>query len=327
MSKKCKEEYHFKQQYFNILKETSKEINFYVKQYIQKNFNLLPKIRKIMINEFSLGKSQLRPSQLKFVYKLAGGKNVKEIIPLCAAFALKERHYYYFDDYFDLNIKPKGIIMTGIPFQLISWGILSKLNKNYSSKQIKDIIKEFYMLDELNLQGFLIEQELGLKKKELYLKKVYGYNFWEQIFRVGVIMANSSTQKINLLGEIGKNMGMSIIISNDTWDFGKDLEDFRLGIYTLPITHALENSKGEDNKILKSFFGKNKMSEKEKDKIRKIVVRIGSIKYGKNEAQKYRNIALKLLKKFPDSEERKMIEFASTMTEKNKYFKKLEEYE
>ena len=208
----------------------------------------------------------------------------------------------------------------------MSYGIISELDNSFSAEQIKGVLRELYTLDELCGQGFLIEQN-GMNDEEEYLKKVYGYNFWEQALRIGCILGKGSEKDIKTLGEIGKNIGMGYIIANDTWDFAKDLEDFRAGKYTLPIIYAMQNIKYQDKNTLEFLIGQNDLSEEEKDKVRKIIVRNRVIEYGKSRANELCEIALDLLKNFPDSKAKRMIEFSTTMTQKNKYYNFLKKYE
>jgi geranylgeranyl pyrophosphate synthase len=183
------------------------------------------------------------------------------------------------------------------------------------------------MLDELNGQGLLIEQKIKKIDEDQYLKKVYCYNFWEQALRIGGILGNCNQEEIKKLGEIGKNIGMAHIITNDTWDFAKDLEDFRAGKYTLPIIWAIQNIEDRDKATLESLIGQKDISEEEKDKIRRIMVKNGVIEYGKNKAYELCQNALNLLSDFPDSKAKQMLEFSTTMTQKNRYYNFLKKYQ
>src|SRR3989344_1221047 len=242
---RSRQRYELRTEYFESLKETAKVVDSYIEIFIDKHFQLFPELKTILIKRYREGKTQLRSSQIRFSYELVGGKDWEKIVPACASLTLKEACYYCFDDYFDKYSKPKNLPLLGTPFLSMSYGIISELNNSFSAEQIKGVLRELYMLDELCGQGFLIEQN-GMNDEEEYLKKVYGYNFWEQALRIGCILGKGSEKDIKTLGEIGKNIGMGYIIANDTWDFAKDLEDFRAGKYTLPIIYAMQNIKYQD---------------------------------------------------------------------------------
>lgn len=314
-------------EYFEALKETAKIVDLYVDSFIKNHFQLFPELKPILLKRYKDGRTQLRPSQIRFSYEIVGRQDWEKIVPACAAVSLKEACYYCLDDLFDLDLKPETLSLHGIPFLSISYGIISELNSSFSAEQIKRILQELYMLDELSGQGLLIEQEMDKNDEEKYLKKVYGYNFGEQALRIGGILGNGSEQEITKLGEIGKNIGMGYIIANDTWDFAKDLEDFRAGKYTLPIIWAMQNIEGRDKETLESLIGQKNLSEEEKDEVRRIMVRNSAIEYGKKKAYEFCEIALDLLINFPDSKAKRMIEFSTTMTQKNRYYDFLKKYE
>lgn len=320
------ERFNLRQDYFNALKQTAKVVDAYVKNFINNHFQLFPDLKTILIKKYGEGKTQLGSAQVRFAYEIVGGQDWKKIVPACAALTLKETCYYCLDDLFDLDLKPKNLPLSGIPFLSLSYAMIPELDNLFSVKQLKGVLQELYMLDELNGQGLLIEQKMNKIDEDQYLKKVYGYNFWEQALRIGGILGNGSQEEIKKLGEIGKNIGMAYIIANDTWDFAEDLEDFHAGKYTLPVIWAIQKIEGQDKVTLESLIGQKDISEEEKDEIRRIMVKNGIIEYGKNTANKFCQIALNLLSDFPDSKAKKMLEFSTTMTQKNRYYDFLNKY-
>ncbi|MBU3940753.1 MAG: polyprenyl synthetase family protein [Nanoarchaeota archaeon] len=322
---RTKQRWELRNEYFETLKETASFVNPYVENFIETHFQLFPELKSLLLGRYRSGKTQLRSSSVRFSYETVGGKDWQKIVPACAAVTLRETGYYCLDDYFDSDAKPEDLPLFGFPFFSISYGIISELGNSFSAEQVKGVLRELYMLDELCGQGFFVEQE-GMDNETQYMKKVYGYNFWEQALRIGGILGNGSSEDVEKLGEIGKNIGMAIIIANDTWDFAKGLEDFRLGKRTLPIMWAMQNVESRDRDTLESLIGQKHLSEEEIDEVRRIMVRNSVIEYGKERANGLCSVALALLSSFPDSKARSMIEFSTTMTQKNKYYKFLKGY-
>lgn len=56
------------------------------------------------------------------------------------------------------------------------------------------------------------------------------------------------------------------------------------------------------------------------------MVRSGSIEYGKVKAKEFCEEGIKILNYFPDSPPRRILEFATTWTQSNKYYNHLEQF-
>lgn len=185
-----------------------------------------------------------------------------------------------------------------------------------------EVMSELFTLDEEILTGGFVELS-RIKNEKDYLDKAIGFNFWERAFRIGALLGGADKKIVAAIGEIGKNIGIAYIIANDTWDFGKELSDFITGKYTLPILWAMKNAVVKDRKIIKSLFGR-KITIKQKNQIRQIMVRSGAIMCGKSKAQEYCAKADKLLQDFKPCASRELIKFSMSMTQKNKYYSYLE---
>jgi geranylgeranyl pyrophosphate synthase len=95
----------------------------------------------------------------------------------------------------------------------------------------------------------------------------------------------------------------------------------------MPIIWAFEHAAEADRKLLEYLLGKKDLTEEQTDKVRRIMVRSGSIEYGKSKAREYCKEGLELLCSFQDSPQRRMLEFATTWTQRNKYYNSLKRYE
>lgn len=185
-------------------------------------------------------------------------------------------------------------------------------------------MRELLALDEDIISGGFVE--LGrIRTEEEYLKKAIGFNFWERAFRMGALLGGMEKKVVDMIGEVGKNIGIAYIIANDTWDFGKDLSDFMSGKITLPILWALKNASISNKAIIKKFLGKE-LTSAQKNQIRRIMVESGAIAYGKKKADEYCAKAEKLLRNFKSEKIKELIRFSMTMTQRNRYYSVLDKF-
>lgn len=314
MSKTTEQKYFLKNSYFTYLKDTAVAVDPYVKKVIVNSFKQNLQIRETLLSRYRFGKPQLRPALARLSYELVGGKNWQKIIPACGALEVRDTGYYCYDDVVDFQDDPVLFLIANA-FITISDRMMLSLNN-------LEIMAEVFVLDEEILMGGFTEFS-RIKNEKDYLEKAIGFNFWERAFRIGALLGGADNKMIDAIGEIGKNIGIAYIIANDTWDFGKELSDFISGKYTLPILWAMKNASLKDRKTIRDFFG-TKLSVKQKDQIKKIIIECGAIAYGKNRASEYCTKAEKLLQKFKPSIQREMIQFSMSMTQKNKYYSSLD---
>ena len=325
MSKLSEDRHRKKAEFFEYLKETARAVDPFVSQFIQKrysgDFNLAERLQ----SRYRFGNPQLRPAQVRLAYELVGGREWNGIVPACASMEVKDTAYYCLDDVLDSE-GDKSLILLGGVFLTMSYAMLTDLFEKFSSEQVKEITDEVARLDSQNANAALIDLNLKRPDRELYLQKARGYNFWEHALKIGAILGEASLEERDKLSIAGRNIGTGYIIANDTWDFGKKLEDFRAGKYTLPVIYAFENVSEKDRGFLKSLFGEENLSAKQIEDVRKIFVKSGAIEYGKNIAQKYCENGIKILQEFPDSKSKRILEFSTSMTQRNKYFDSLDKF-
>jgi len=326
MSNRSKERYQKKTEYFEYLKETAEAVDPYVKQFIQSHYGINSDLTQKLFGRYRFKKPQLRPAQVRMAYELVEGNNWEKSIPACASVEAKDTGYYCLDDFFDSGANPELILLGGM-FCSASYKMLNDLFSDFSSIQVERATNELAQLDAENASAVLIDLNLRELNMEKYLQKVQGYNFWEQALKIGAILGDEKSKEIEKIGLIGRNIGMGYIIANDTWDFAKDLEDFKAGKYTFPNVIALRETTERDRKILENLFGQKVLTPTQIEEVRKIVVQNGVIEKGKQFANRYCEKGLEILTGFPESKARKMLEFATTMTQRNKFYDFLKQYE
>lgn len=328
MSKTSEQRHKAKTEYFAALRETAEAVDPYVRGYLEQHFRESDELKLLLMSRYRFGRPQLRPAQVRFSYEIVGGDNWHSIIPVCAAVEARDTGYYCLDELIDLGADPKLVLLGG-SFLSVSYGMLRDVSSLIPLERFFQVLEELVKLDESNVQAALIDLHLlpNEKNREDYMRKARGYSFSGSALRIGAILGGGTGQQVLQLGEAGESMGTSHIIANDVWDFGKDLDDFRNGRYTLPINFALERAIDNDRVILTRLFGKRDLSEEEKNVIRRIMVKNGAVKYGKEKVDEFCQQAVSILGKFPDSWARRMLEFSTTMAQRNRYYDELEKYE
>ncbi len=323
-----KSQYQLRLKYFETLKETSRLIDPYVKNFIKTHVKLSNELKSLILKRFRFGKAKLRPAQIRLAYELVGGNHWTKTIPACAAIEVSDTSYYCADDVFDEAVKAKSMYIIGNILSSMSHSMMIEVAPLVKKEDFQEIMKTLSKLDTDIHQGFYLDLNMtGKTDKRYYMKKAYAYNYWEHIFKIGAILGSATKDETIKMAEIGKNIGIAYTIANDTCDFGKPkCGDFALGKRTLPILFALKNSSTGDKKFLRTLIGKGTFAKEEIDQIRKIMLKSGAIDYGKSKAAGYCKTALSILETFPNSEAKELLKFSMTMTQRNKYYDILEKY-
>jgi geranylgeranyl pyrophosphate synthase len=315
-----------KQQYFNYLRQTAEIVDPYVTEFLKNRFPSTSKIGPQLHSRYRFGKSQLRPAIVRLSFELVGGQDTQRVIPACAAVEVKETAYYCLDDIIDKGAEYQ-LLLPGVGFHAISYDMICDISHFVPAECLTRVLREMASLDANILEGAFLDLEMHDTDEQYYMRKVGAYNFWEHALRIGAIIGGGVNGQIELLGKIGKTIGMAYIIANDCLDFGKNLEDFRQQKSTLPIIFAFKNTSGYEHDELEALFGKDVLSDDEIYTVRTIIVQSGAIEHGKEKAKSLCDQAIVWLKQhFPASKARDLLEFSTTWTQKNKYFDLLNEY-
>lgn len=142
----------------------------------------------------------------------------------------------------------------------------------------------------------------------------------------GAKSVTSDPEQIRLMKEFGENIGIAFQIRDDILDYepngltgkiaGNDIKEKKI---TLPLIHALEKApKSERRKILGLIknAGKNKSGIKE---VIRYVTESGGIEFSENRMNEYRDKALSILDKYPDSDVKESLrEFVRYTTSRKK---------
>lgn len=118
-------------------------------------------------------------------------------------------------------------------------------------------------------------------------------------------LANSRPEIIELLSEFGKNLGMAFQISDDCLDYtatqesaGKPISaDILDGKITLPLIYAIQTNNNELIEIVHKIIESGSALEKEKSRLRNLIVETGGLKKAKDRARTHITTAIQAIEK------------------------------
>jgi octaprenyl-diphosphate synthase len=308
--------------YFDFLRETGPPVDGYILSFLGRHFALSPETRELLATRYRFGQPQLRPAIVRLAFHLVSGADWQAVVPLCAAVQVRETAYYCIDDVLDRGASSQ-LVLPGLGLYSVSYAMACEAIGHRDGAHAARILAELCQLDENTLQGTVLDAAMHGTDADHYRRKVAGYNFWEQALRIGALCGGASDETVELLGRIGKQIGMAHILANDAYDIAKDGEDFRHGKSTLPILYAFAHASADDRSQLEVLFGRGTLSRDDAVTVATIMLRCGAIDYCTGEAVKLCESAIELLHQLPDSTERGLVEFSTTYVTRNRYFQAL----
>jgi len=130
----------------------------------------------------------------------------------------------------------------------------------------------------------------------------------------GAISVTQDPEVIQLMKELGENIGIAFQIRDDILDYegngltgktaGNDIKEKKI---TLPLIHALEQSPSSESRHILSIVRKKKKTKAEIGEVIKFVSETGGIEYADLKMNQYRDKALAILDSYPDSEVRESL--------------------
>lgn len=141
----------------------------------------------------------------------------------------------------------------------------------------------------------------------------------------GAYSATQSEEYADRLRAFGENVGIAFQIKDDLFDYGNEDvgkptgNDIQEKKVTLPLIYTLNSV---DRSLKKKIIYILKNQNKDKKKVREVishVVEAGGIKYASEKMFAYRDAALEILYRFPDSDIRKALEELVRFTTDRKF--------
>lgn len=124
----------------------------------------------------------------------------------------------------------------------------------------------------------------------------------------GAISANANEEDVNTLKLFGEYVGIAFQIKDDLFDYqnsaligkptGIDIKEQKM---TLPLINALSKAESGVKKKVIGTVKNNNNDPKKVEEVLEFVRQSGGLKYAEEKMHEYKNNALKLLEKYPDS--------------------------
>ena len=337
-------------EYFQKMRETSQVVDPIIVKSIAYLKNTNKELYEFIINIPAFKKrvekkDKIRPFLLRLSYELVGGKNWEEIAPACAAVELLNISTYIDNAFFDNknNIKEGDHVNYVISARIlrnIAENILRKIRKE-APEIIVDLLREidhdcyiaqFQDLNQISKENNFQDFNDYLKS---YLNRCEGLTgrFFENIAKIGAILAKATENQTRDLGIIGRGIGIIDQIVNDVGDFippnentidfekvyQDQFNDIKSGKLTLPVYHVLQFGSEDNKKIISRVLGNKKACNGDLDSVAKTLIETGSILYSTKIAKEYAKEARKLLSNFEKSNARDYFKSMSRIYKTNKY--------
>jgi octaprenyl-diphosphate synthase len=126
---------------------------------------------------------------------------------------------------------------------------------------------------------------------------------------IGAILGKVGNNKRDSMKNFGQNLGMAFQLQDDVLDYtsydnvlGKRVgTDIKEGKVTLPLIHAISSANEKEKSSIQKVLKKSNVTERDFEKIRKIILKYGGIEHTIDKTQKYTAAAKKCLNIFEDS--------------------------
>ena len=262
------------------------------------------------------GGKRLRPLITLFITDLFTG-NIKNALPASAALEIFHNFTLAHDDIMDNSLMRRGKktinskwdnntgILSGDVMLIISYEILNK----YDDSKYVLLSKKLTETSRLVCEGQQNDMDFSLKKD------VLEDDYFEMIenktavligcsFMFGGIVSDLNTKNINILYEVGKNLGIAFQLEDDLLDcfgdetkFGKkiggDILEKKKTLLFIYTQAKLDNDKRVEFESI--FFSDNIEESIKLDSIKRFYETSGAVDYLKNKVQEYSNNAKKLI--------------------------------
>lgn len=227
-------------------------------------------------------------------------------------------------NFFSINALWKNKIAVLVGDYLLSKGLLLSLEHNdYQILQITSrAVKEMS-------EGELLQMEKARKldiKEDIYFEIIRSKtaSLLSAACSAGAYSATQDPETAEYFRQFGEKVGIAFQIKDDLFDYGTDNIGKPTGIdikekkMTLPLIYTLQNADRSTRKKI-IYTVKNENTNREKvNEVIQLVKDSGGIAYAREKMHAYKQDAIRMLDKFPDSASRHaMIELVNYVIERN----------
>ncbi len=247
----------------------------------------------------------------------------KEIIKASVAIELMESFFLIHDDITDNDELRRGSLTLhkayekiypkqGISYALVSADLLCSLgNELLTNINFKNKNKALQIYNKAitqtcygQLYDMLIKPTTEFEISKLHELKTAYYTI-EAPLKIGAILAEAKKKDLKLISSFALPLGKAFQLKDDILGMfgtkiklGKSpLSDLKQAKKTLLIIKALQNTNSNDKNYLLKHLGNKQLTNKELNKIRKIIIKTGSLNYSLKIIDKSVNDAKSIIEK------------------------------
>ena len=211
--------------------------------------------------------------------------------------------------FFSIKALWKSKVAVLVGDYLLSKGLFVALeNKEYDILEIvSDAVKE---ISEGELYQIQKSRKLDIREDEYFeIIRKKTATLIAACTSAGARSVDCSAEELQQMKEFGECIGMAFQIRDDLFDYeknglvgkpmGNDLQEKKI---TLPLIHALETSQNSQRRKILRLVSKNHKQPEQISEIIEFVKSNGGISYSIVKMNSYRDRALDILEKYPDSD-------------------------
>jgi len=304
---------------FKLRKPIIKEMEIFEEKFSSLMLTRVPLINRITHYIIKRKGKQMRPMLIFLCSKLISENEVNEkvyrgasVIELIHTATLI--HDDVIDDskrrrgFFSINAIWKNKIAVLVGDFLLSKGMLLCIdNKDFDHLEI--ISESVKNMSEGELLQIEKAKKLDIDEK-IYIDTISKKtaSLISSCCKIAGAGTGKSKKEIDLLGELGLNIGIAFQIKDDLFDYGKQKIGKPRGIdikekkMTLPLIKSLENASAKDKKWIINSIKKFSNDKKVVRQIIDYVKNNGGLDYAVSMMNEYHTRSLKILDKFPDNQ-------------------------
>lgn len=227
--------------------------------------------------------------------------------------------------FFSINALWKSKIAVLVGDYFLSKGLLTALDANETGilKIVSEAVREMS-------EGELLQIEKSRKldiTEDIYYQVIgkKTASLFASCTAAGAHSTGVDDEKINLMKEFGRNLGIAFQIRDDLFDFeqtgligkpsGNDIKEKKL---TLPLIHVLQTVSSSEKRHILSTIRKHHNNDKKVQEIIEIVTQKGGLDYARIKMLEYSNKAKSILTNYPDGEVKTALEMLVDYTVERK---------
>ncbi|MBI2103627.1 polyprenyl synthetase family protein [Candidatus Woesebacteria bacterium] len=307
------------------LKDYAATAEIYLKSYFGKKIRQAKKIDPVAADALSIlekyieGGKKIRGALTVLGYQLAGGKDLKSILPVSVALEIVHSSILIHDDFIDRDLTRRGkptvhsiygkkrgghygasmAVVVGDVGIFLTHQIFAE--SNFAKVKVTKALSEFDRFLVNTGYGELMDIEFDFKKiitwddiAKVRIYKTAHYTFVTPLI-VGAILGGAEDKVLKAIKSYGESVGLAFQLRDDILgvfgnedETGKSAEsDIKDGKRTLLFAKAYELAGTGDKDFLKKYYGSAELDKNKLRQIRQIFEKSGALDFTQEKAWDY----------------------------------------